>query len=261
MCAWTTTDRIGWNKQITLSERWQILWLANESRKTNKGIRFINLNLIYKRDLSDYVNRNQKRASQKQTTSDLEGEQRMNGEWHPIYSKRIKSERGLANQTRIWRNICDKASTEPSGIGWKKAEIEQSYNWQVSRTTSDLWRDEISIVWPDIRFPKPMQESNQATTSDFSVHINKWLAIYKWFQQAYLKSNKSHIGFWQQTSDSKTRFSNHRQQFTIDTNGWSDAKHIKQISTTGCLTQTDCEENNKSIRLWTNATMKANRQR
>ena len=32
MRAWTTTDRIGWNKQITLSERWQILWLTNESR-------------------------------------------------------------------------------------------------------------------------------------------------------------------------------------------------------------------------------------
>lgn len=36
MCAWTTTDRIGWNKQITLSERWQILWLTNESHNTKQ---------------------------------------------------------------------------------------------------------------------------------------------------------------------------------------------------------------------------------
>lgn len=36
MCAWTTTDRIGWNKQITLSERWQILWLTNESRNNKQ---------------------------------------------------------------------------------------------------------------------------------------------------------------------------------------------------------------------------------
>lgn len=95
MREWTTTNRIWWNKQITLSERWQILWLTNESRNTNKGIRFTNLNLIYKRELSDYVNRNQPWASQKQTTSDLEGEQIMNGEWHPIDSKRINSESRL----------------------------------------------------------------------------------------------------------------------------------------------------------------------
>ena len=117
MCAWTTTDRIGWNKQITLSDSWQILWLTNKSRNTKKSIRFTNLNLIYKRELSDYANRNQRWESQKQTTSDLEGEQRMNGEWHPIYSKRIKSESRLANQTRIGQNIRDKASTEPSDIG------------------------------------------------------------------------------------------------------------------------------------------------
>lgn len=36
MRAWTTTDRIGWNKQITLSERWQILWLTNESRNNKQ---------------------------------------------------------------------------------------------------------------------------------------------------------------------------------------------------------------------------------
>lgn len=65
MREWTTTDHIGWNKQITLSERWQILWLTNESRNTNKGIRFTNLNLIYKRELSDYVNWNQQWESQK----------------------------------------------------------------------------------------------------------------------------------------------------------------------------------------------------
>lgn len=29
---WTTTNRIWWNKQITLSERWQILLLTDESR-------------------------------------------------------------------------------------------------------------------------------------------------------------------------------------------------------------------------------------
>ena len=114
---WTTTDRIGWNKQIMLSERWQILWLTNESRNTNKGIRFTNLNLIYKRELSDYVNRNQQWESQKQTTSDLEGEQIINGEWHRIYQKRINGKSRFANQPRIWRNICDKASTEPSSIG------------------------------------------------------------------------------------------------------------------------------------------------
>ena len=117
MRAWTTTNRIGWNKQITLSERWQILLLTNESRNTNKCIRFTFLNLIYKRELSDYVNRNQPWESQKQTTSDLECEQIMNGEWHPIYQKRIESKSRLANQPRIWRNICDKASTEPSDIG------------------------------------------------------------------------------------------------------------------------------------------------
>ena len=69
MCAWTTTDRIGWNKQITLSKRWQILWLTNE------GIRFTFLNLIYKREFSDYVNWNQRWESRKPTTSDLESEQ------------------------------------------------------------------------------------------------------------------------------------------------------------------------------------------
>ena len=110
MRAWTTTDRIGWNNQITLSERWKILWLTNESRNTNKGIRFTNLNLIYKRELSDCANRNQQKESQKQTTSDLEGEQVNLAKLHPIYSKRIKSESRLANQTRIGRNICDKAS-------------------------------------------------------------------------------------------------------------------------------------------------------
>lgn len=36
MCAWTTTDRIGWNKQITLSERWQILWLTDESHNNKQ---------------------------------------------------------------------------------------------------------------------------------------------------------------------------------------------------------------------------------
>ena len=51
----------------------------------------------------------------------------------------------------------------------------------------------------------------------------------------HLKSNKSHIGFWKQASDSKTRFSNRKQQLTIDPKGWNDAKHIKQISTTGRL--------------------------
>lgn len=111
MREWTTTNRIGWNKQITLSERWQILWQTKESRNTNKGIRFTFLNLIYKCELSDCANRNRQWESQKQTTSDLEGEQWMNGEWHPIYQKRINSESRLANQTRIWRNICDKAST------------------------------------------------------------------------------------------------------------------------------------------------------
>ena len=36
MRAWTTTDLIGWNKQITLSERWQILWMTNESRNNKQ---------------------------------------------------------------------------------------------------------------------------------------------------------------------------------------------------------------------------------
>lgn len=36
MREWTTTNRIGWNKQITLSERWQILWLTNESRNNKQ---------------------------------------------------------------------------------------------------------------------------------------------------------------------------------------------------------------------------------
>lgn len=36
MRAWTTTDRIGWNKQITLSERWQILWMTNKSRNNKQ---------------------------------------------------------------------------------------------------------------------------------------------------------------------------------------------------------------------------------
>lgn len=129
MRAWTTTDRIGWNKQITLSERWQILWLTNESRNNNKGIRFTNLNLIYKRELSDYVNWNQQWERQKQTTSDLESEQVNLAQMHPIYSRRICSKQRLPNQPRIGQNICDKASTQPSGIGWAKAEIEQSYTW------------------------------------------------------------------------------------------------------------------------------------
>lgn len=111
MRAWTTTDRIGWNKQNTLSERWQILWLTNESRNTNKGIRFTNLNLIYKRELSDYVSWNQQWESQKQTTSDLESEQANLTQLHPICPKRINSTRRLANQPSIGQNICDKAST------------------------------------------------------------------------------------------------------------------------------------------------------
>ena len=117
MCAWTTNDRIGWNKQITLSERWQILWLTNESRNTNKGIRFTFLNLIYKRKFSDYINWNQQWVSRKQTTSDLESEQVNLAKLHPIYSKRIKSKRRFANQASIGQNICDKASAEPSDIG------------------------------------------------------------------------------------------------------------------------------------------------
>ena len=36
MREWTTTDHIGWNKQITLSERWQILWLTDESRNNKQ---------------------------------------------------------------------------------------------------------------------------------------------------------------------------------------------------------------------------------
>lgn len=92
-------------------------------------------------------------------------------------------------------------------------------------------------------------------------YIKRWLAIYKWFQQAHLKSNKSNIGFWQQTSDTKHDSQISKQQIVIDTNGWNDAKHIKQISTTGGFMQTDCEKNGKSIRLCANATMKANRQR
>ena len=36
MREWTTTDRIGWSKQISLSERWQILWLTNESRNNKQ---------------------------------------------------------------------------------------------------------------------------------------------------------------------------------------------------------------------------------
>ena len=111
MRAWTTTNRIGWDKQITLSERWQILWLTNESRNTNKGIRFTFLNLIYKCEFSDYVNWNQQWESQKPTASDLESEQVNLAQMHPIYSKRIKSESRLVNQTSIGRNICDKAST------------------------------------------------------------------------------------------------------------------------------------------------------
>ena len=111
MREWTTTDRNGWNKQITLSERWQILLLTNESCNTNKSIRFTFLNLIYKRELSDYVNRNQQWESQKQTTSDLKGEQVNLAKLHPIYPKRINGKSRFANQTRIWRNICDKAST------------------------------------------------------------------------------------------------------------------------------------------------------
>ena len=134
-------------------------WQMNRAT-TNKGIRFTNLNLIYKRKLSDYVSWNQQWESKKPTTSDLESEQVNLAQLHPICSKRIKSESRLANQTRIWRNICDKASKEPSGIGWEKAEIEQSYNWHVSRTTSDLCKDGISIVWPYIWFHQPMHESN-----------------------------------------------------------------------------------------------------
>lgn len=111
MRAWTTTDSIGWNKQITLSERCQILWLTNESSNTNKGIRFTFLNLIYKRELSDCINWNQQWESQKQTTSDLKGEQVNLAKLHPIYSRRIKSKSRLANQPSIGQNICDKAST------------------------------------------------------------------------------------------------------------------------------------------------------
>ena len=36
MREWTTTERIGWNKKITLSERWKILWLTNESRNNKQ---------------------------------------------------------------------------------------------------------------------------------------------------------------------------------------------------------------------------------
>ena len=45
-------------------------WQTNHAA-TNTSIRFTNLNLIYKRELSDYVNWNQQWESQKQTTSDL----------------------------------------------------------------------------------------------------------------------------------------------------------------------------------------------
>lgn len=36
MREWTATNHIGWNKQIALSERWQILWLTDESRNNKQ---------------------------------------------------------------------------------------------------------------------------------------------------------------------------------------------------------------------------------
>ena len=88
MREWTTTDRIGWNKQITLSERWQILWLTYESRN-NKHKHPI---YISKSNLQTWIERLRelKSAMRKPKANNIRFERRTS-EFRPTASDLLKA--------------------------------------------------------------------------------------------------------------------------------------------------------------------------